>query len=273
MEALQIQIGTVVLPIMKALMDAFNIPGVKETAIAVGVLVAAMKAFSVISAAVEIVLGILNTELIIMDGALTAMGWTLIVAAIAAVVAGIVYLATQTQFFQTVWDVLVQAFNAGINFMAGAWSSVVDAFNQAFAFIGNFFKTYINGWIGLFEVFINGILHGINMMLGGLNSVLDGVKAASFGTIDLHVSDIPDVKLPKLAKGGIVMPSPGGTNVTVGEGGRPEAIIPLGGNNGFGNTINVYVQSADPRAVVDALSRYIKNNGRVPATVIKGFSK
>jgi hypothetical protein len=273
MEALQIQIGTVVLPIMKALMDAFKVPGVKETAIAVGVLVAAMKAFSVISAAVEIALGILNTELIVMDGALTAMGWTLIVAAIAAVVAGIVYLATQTQFFQTVWDVLVQAFNAGINFMAGAWSSVVDAFNQAFTFIGNFFKSYINGWIGLFEGFINGVLHGINLMLGGLNAVLDGVNAASFGTIALHVSDIPDVKLPKLAKGGIVMPSPGGTNVTVGEGGRPEAIIPLNGRNGFGNTINIYVQSADPQAVIDAIGRYVKSNGKVPASLVKGFSR
>ena len=273
MEALQIQIGTVILPILKALMDAFMMPGVKETAIAVAALVGAMKAFSVISGAVEIALGILNSELIVMDGALTAMGWGLIVAAIAAVVAGITYLATQTQFFQTVWDVLVKAFQAGIKFMAGAWNVVVDAFNQAFTFIGNFFKTYINGWIGLFEGFINGVLHGVNLMLGGLNAVLDGVNAASFGTIALHVSDIPDVKLPKLAKGGIVMPSPGGTNLTVGEGGRPEAIIPLGGNNGFGNTINVYVQSADPQSVIDAIGRYVKNNGKVPASVVKGFSR
>jgi hypothetical protein len=261
MEALQIQIGNVILPIMKALMDAFMMPGVKETALAIAVLVGAMKAFSAISAAVEIALGILSSELIIMDGALTAMGWGLIIAAIAAVVAGIVYLATQTQFFQTVWAALVQAFNAGINYMAGAWKAVSDAFSQAFAFIGNFFKAYVNGWISLFEGFINGVLHGVNMMLGGLNSVLDGVNAASFGTISLHVSDIPDVKLPKLARGGIVMPSPGGTNVTVGEGGRPEAIIPLSRNNGFGNVINVYVQSADPKAVVDAIGKYVKANG------------
>jgi len=80
-------------------------------------------------------------------------------------------------------------------------------------------------------------------------------------------------KGPKLARGGIVMPRVGGTQVTIGEAGSAEAVIPLNGKTGFGNTINVYVQSADPRAVVDALSRYIKNNGRVPATVIKGFSK
>jgi hypothetical protein len=101
-------------------------------------------------------------------------------------------------------------------------------------------------------------------MLGGLNSVLDGVKAASFGAIDLHVNNIPNLNLPKLAKGGIVMPSPGGTNVTVGEGGRPEAIIPLGSRSGLGSTVNIYVQSANPRAVVDAVSKYVKGNGRLP---------
>jgi len=98
-----------------------------------------------------------------------------------------------------------------------------------------------------------------------LNTMLDGVKAVTFGGVNLHVNPIPDVKLPKLAKGGIVMPSPGGTNVTVGEGGRPEAIIPLGRNNGFGNTINVYVQSADPKAVVDAVAKYVKANGKLPS--------
>jgi hypothetical protein len=95
--------------------------------------------------------------------------------------------------------------------------------------------------------------------------MLDGVKAVTFGGVNLHVSPIPDVKLPKLAKGGIVMPSRGGTNVTVGEGGSAEAIIPLNGRNGFGNTVNIYVQSADPRAVVDAISKYVKGNGKLPA--------
>jgi len=103
-------------------------------------------------------------------------------------------------------------------------------------------------------------------MLGGLNSVLDGIKTASAGTISLHVPNIPNLKLPKLAKGGIVMPSPGGTNVTVGEGGSPEAIVPLNGKNGFGNVINIHVYSADPKAVVDAVSQYVKINGKVPSS-------
>jgi ribosomal protein S5 len=259
------QVGSFILPMLTQLMQLFMMPGIKETALAVGALVLAFKAFAAISAVVEVALGILNGELIIMDGALTAMGWGLIVVAIAAVAAGITYLATQTTFFQDVWSALVTAFNTGISWMAGAWKTVSDAFGVAFEFIGNVFKGYVNFWISMFEGFINGVLHGVNMMVGGLNTMLDGVKAVTFGGVNLHVNPIPDVKLPKLAKGGIVMPSPGGTNVTVGEAGSAEAIIPLNGRNGFGNTINVYVQSADPRAVVDAVSKYVKGNGKLPA--------
>jgi hypothetical protein len=72
-------------------------------------------------------------------------------------------------------------------------------------------------------------------------------------------------KGPKLAKGGIVMARSGGTQVTVGEAGSAEAIVPLNGKNGFGNTINIYVQAADPKAVVDAVSKYVKANGAVPS--------
>jgi hypothetical protein len=259
------QIGSFILPMLTELMRVFSMPGVKETALAVGALVLVFKAFVAISTAVEFALGVMNSELIVMDGALTAMGWGLIIAAIAAVVAGIVYLATQTQFFQTVWDVLVKAFHAGIDWMAGAWQTVSDAFSVAFEFIGNVFKGYVNFWISMFEGFINGVLHGVNMMVGGLNAMLDGVKAVTFGGVNLHVNPIPDVKLPKLAKGGIVMPSRGGTNVTVGEGGKAEAIIPLNGRNGFGNTVNIYVQSADPKAVVDAVAKYVKANGKLPS--------
>jgi hypothetical protein len=267
------EVGTYVLPILENLMKFFRMPYIKETAVAVMAIVVAMKLFSAISVAVEVALGIMNGELIIMDGALTAMGWTLIVAAILAIIAGIAWLATQTTFFQDTWTKMVAVFMDGINWIVKAWNMVQKGFSIAFEFIGNAFKSYVNFWIGLFESFVNGISNGINGMLGGLNQVLDGVKAASFGSINLHVSKIPMVKLPRLAKGGIVMPSPGGTNVTVGEGGRPEAIVPLNGKNGLGTTINVYVQSADPRAVIDAISVYIKQNGKVPSTISKGFSR
>jgi hypothetical protein len=67
-----------------------------------------------------------------------------------------------------------------------------------------------------------------------------------------------------------VKPTSGGTLVNVGEAGRAEAIIPLGGKNGLGSTVNIYVQSADPKAVVDAVVKYQKANGGLPFAT--GFS-
>jgi hypothetical protein len=260
-------VGTYVLPILEKLMKFFMMPYIKETALAIGILVVAMKAFAAISTAVEVALAIINSELIIMDGALTAMGWTLIVAAVLALIAGITYLATQTTFFQDTWSRLVSIFQASIKTFAVAWDLVKQGFMIAFEFIGKMFKGYVNGWLGLFEGFINFIVDGLNGVVVNLNNVLNGLKTATGGAISLSVPSVPKLKLPRLAHGGIVMPSPGGTNVTVGEGGKPEAIVPLNGRGGFGNTINIYVQSADPKAVVDALGKYLKQNGNIPKTL------
>jgi hypothetical protein len=78
-----------------------------------------------------------------------------------------------------------------------------------------------------------------------------------------------------LATGGIVMPRPGGTLATIGEGGQAEAVIPLDklgtimGGTGGGTTYNVVVNgglstSADiGRAVVDAIKKYERVSGPV----------
>jgi hypothetical protein len=80
--------------------------------------------------------------------------------------------------------------------------------------------------------------------------------------------DVPDI--PMLAEGGIVTSA---QLIMAGEGGEPEAIIPLSklasmgfGGGGGGPTINITVTSADPNAVVAALQRYVRMSGPVPVT-------
>jgi hypothetical protein len=79
--------------------------------------------------------------------------------------------------------------------------------------------------------------------------------------------DVPDI--PMLAQGGIVTSA---QLIMAGEGGEPEAIIPLsklasmGFGGGGGPTINITVTSADPNAVVAALQRYVRMSGPVPVT-------
>jgi hypothetical protein len=259
-------VGTFVLPMLTELMRLLMLPGVKETILLLGALIASIKILTAVTTAWSVITGFLTGEMIVLDGALTAMGWTLVITAITALITGITYLATQTTFFQDTWTNLVNIFQGTAKVFGIAWDLIKKGFMIAFEFIGKMFKNYVNFWLGLFEGFINFIVDGLNAVVGHLNDVLNGLKTATGGTISLHVSTVPKLKLPRLANGGIVMPSPGGTNVTVGEGGKPEAIVPLNGRNGFGNTINIHVHSADPKAVVDAVGKYVKTNGKVPSS-------
>ena len=78
----------------------------------------------------------------------------------------------------------------------------------------------------------------------------------------------PTVDAIPMASGGIVTQP---TLALVGEAGA-EAVIPLSNGNassmGMGaTTIQVTVTSADPNAVVDALKRYYRQNGKIPVSV------
>ena len=67
---------------------------------------------------------------------------------------------------------------------------------------------------------------------------------------------------PTAQFGGIVPPKPGGTLVRLGEAGRAEAIIPLGGRTRGGgvtiDTINLNVTTDDPDRVMEVLARRIQ---------------
>jgi hypothetical protein len=81
----------------------------------------------------------------------------------------------------------------------------------------------------------------------------------------VNFGEIPNVKLPRLAEGGITT---GPTIAMIGEKG-PEAVIPLDKlENMGGPTINITVTSADPNAVVAALQQYVRSNNRLPANAI-----
>jgi hypothetical protein len=218
----------------------------------VGVLGGLLIAFNAVSIATKgwaIAQGILNAVL-----AMNPL--TLLAIAIAAVVAGIVYLATQTKFFQNAWKAMTgfvtsawktvtsffdssfksiatwfknlwsgaqNAFKSFVGWIGNAIKPIAGFFESAFKGIGSFFKGLINTWLGMFEKFINFFVKGINGIIGGLNKVLDGIAIATAGAIDINVSKIPSVSLPRLAKGGFVDQA---TTAIIGEAG-PEVVTPL----------------------------------------------
>jgi hypothetical protein len=201
-----------------------------------------------------------------------------IVAAIALVVVAIVLLVT---YWDEIMAAMAMAWEWFVGIIVGAWEAVVGFFTDAFTNIGkmfeavwtgvgNFFKGVINGLIGMFEGFVNFFIDGLNSLLGPLNALLDGISIATGGTIDLNIPKIPKVSIPRLAEGGIVLPTPNGSLVNVGEGGQAEAVIPLDrlGSMGGGNTynINVSAMNADARVgemIVSAIKKYERTSGSV----------
>ena len=122
-------------------------------------------------------------------------------------------------FFANLWATICSIWQA-----AGAWFSenVTTPINNAFQAIGDFVKGIFNGLIGMVEGMINRIIGAINSFIGGFNDVVGW--GASFIGVDWEgLATIPEVSLPRLAKGGIV-DSP--TILEAGEAGT-EAIVPL----------------------------------------------
>jgi hypothetical protein len=140
--------------------------------------------------------------------------------------------------------------------------NIVDAVFEGIKFGFNILKTYFTTILNIYKTIFNGIATLWNNSIGKLSfkfpSFVPGLGGKGF--------DVPNI--PMLAQGGIVT-SP--TLALIGEGNGPEAVIPLdrmgefGMGGGGGVTINV--QGGDPQAVVDALTRWYRQNGPLPVKV------
>jgi hypothetical protein len=140
---------------------------------------------------------------------------------------------------------------------------IVNGVFKGIKFGFDILKTYLETLLSVYKGVFNGFASIWNNTIGKVQIKIPDIiglpgRGQSFG--------VP--KIPMLADGGIVKASPGGTLALIGEGGQDEAVIPLDrmGSMGGGD-VNIYVQGADPNAVVDALRTYMFRNGSVPIRV------
>jgi hypothetical protein len=160
----------------------------------------------------------------------------LIVVGVIALIAGLALAYTRFEAVRTVVDLVFK----GIKFYIG---TTIEGF-----------KAMLN----IVKAVFNGIASAWNNSVGKISfklpSWVPGIGGKGF--------DMPNI--PMLADGGIVT---GPTLALIGEAG-PEAVVPLDrmGSMGGGD-VNIYVQGADPNAVVDALRTYMFRNGSVPIRV------
>lgn len=249
----------------------------KAYQIIMGIVKGVQKAWQAGMVIMKIVTGTATAEQLGLNAAMLANPIGIVIAAIVGLIAGLVWFFTQTklgkkvwadfmkfmsdtmtaigQWFSDVWQGMVKGWNAFVGFLgdslnnigkwfAGLWNGIVDVWNGVGKFFGkvvdgisSIFKGAINGYISMWENLINFVIHGLNFILGGAKWL--GPVLGAIG-IKVKIGDIPDVHLPRLAKGGIVPATPGGRIVQVAEAGQAEAVIPL-------NRLNDMLGSTEPK--------------------------
>ena len=140
-----------------------------------------------------------------------------------------------SSFFKGIWDGILNAIK-----------TVREAFDNVFTAIGNIVRGAFEGVVSFVKGVINGVIGAINGVIGGINSV-GGAIGGALG-LEIHIP-----KIPRLAQGGIVSATAGGTLAVVGEGGRDEAVVPLPddwernglGGSGFTNNGTIVTQDVD----------------------------
>lgn len=156
-----------------------------------------------------------------------------------------------------------------IDFFVNGYETFIASFEAAFLGLKEFFKILINGLIGLFEGFVNGVIGGVNRIIDALNTISidipDEVPKIGGIRFGVNIPNVPEISLPRLAKGGIVDRA---TIAMIGEAG-PEAVVPLDRMGQMGSTYNITVQAGvgDPvrigEEVVNSIRRYERASGPV----------
>jgi len=171
--------------------------------------------------------------------------------------------------FKWVYDNIIKPVSEWIS---STIETLGDAFRDVFQGVSDFMRNVFEKLVGFIKVPLNHIIGFINDVIGALNtiqvSIPSWVPLVGGKTFGINIP-----RIPRLAKGGVVMPQPGGILANIGEGGQPEAVIPLDRFDALGSTTNNYNinvttgVATDPvsvgREVVNAIKRYESTNGKV----------
>ena len=118
-----------------------------------------------------------------------------------------------------------------------ALSPIVSAFSLIFDIVGFIFAplTAITNWANGVSPILGGIV-GLLIAAGAAALFFNGALTLGIGiatalaAIGIGMAVLKSETQPEpvqLATGGVVMPRPGGTPAIIGEGGEPEAVVPL----------------------------------------------
>lgn len=109
---------------------------------------------------------------------------------------------TAKEIIATVIDSIKNIFTGIIDFIIGVFTG---DWEKAWNGVKKVFTGIINGIIGVFESMVNFVIRGINKLIGGLDGLVN--KAGSVIGLDIHIPTIPEIKIPRLAKGAVIPPN------------------------------------------------------------------
>jgi hypothetical protein len=180
------------------------------------------------------------------------------------------------------------AMKASIFFKAagalGPLSVIVAAFGAAYVAIESFqlgVNAQFNKWAGYLEKTVNAGVKALNPFIGLINKLIPGGDPlAKLGLISIpRLNTTPKSQqgagfaaldqIPRMADGGIIKASPGGTLALIGEGGRDEAVIPLdraGGMGGINITVHAGLVSSPDQVgqqIIEAIQKAQRRSGPV----------
>jgi TP901 family phage tail tape measure protein len=271
-ENLSLAIGTVLIPIMEAVIPLFTgfAQFAEENATVVTILAG--------------VLGVLAAAILAVNFALNANPIVKVITLIAALVTGVILLINYLVNLAGGWSKLFENIKVGLTAVGAFFVTVFEG-------VSNFMDGLINGLITRFENFINTVIGGLNGIISLANTALAAIASATGGAVNIKVPTVPKVNLPKipskapkrvripkLAEGGIVMPRPGGVLANIAEAGQAEAVIPLDRMKGMGkpsvvNNYNITVSggvgsgATIGKAIVEQIKAYERTSGQVFAGV------
>ncbi len=227
-----------------------NKPAAAALAVTIGGLALAIKVYANWTKITAAAQAVWNVAQWAWNAAATANPIGLIVVAIAALVAGIVWVATKTTFFQDLWTAAWGGIQAGASAVANwftvtvpakfsaAWSAIAGGASSAVGWIVGGFNNvvgFVTGLPGRIGSAASGMWDGIkNSFRGVINWIVRGWNGIhlTLPSIDTHIPGIGKVggftlrvpQMPYLAKGGVAV---GPTVAMLGEAGVSEAVLPF----------------------------------------------
>lgn len=125
--------------------------------------------------------------------------------------------------FNWIWGSIIRPV---INFINSAINNVGSTIRAVFGGIASFVGSAFQAVLGVVRGPINALINLINGIIGGLNSIKVNIPSwvpiVGGQTFGLNIP-----KIPRLAEGGLIPRSPGGTLAVVGEGRYDEVVMPL----------------------------------------------